>query len=181
MISAFTARALAAVFRWSFRSEICFRANSPRQYVSKALISTYEKCGFSLAQRSAAIAQPIPIRHSKWQCGRVLCVQWLASVSFNQSLYATALLHVRLEFWLIIGRWTTEFRGWTPGRVRLSAEPAFCAFSNTLCGMSQNYFNSLQKNTVYFDIQKYKVGTHYIEHKKYLIVKFGNFVFRFRV
>ena len=34
------------------------------------------------------------------------------------------------------GGWTTEFRGWTPGRVRLSAEHAFCAFSNTLCGMS---------------------------------------------
>ena len=28
------------------------------------------------------------------------------------------------------------FGRWTPGRVRLPAEPALCAFSNTLCGMS---------------------------------------------
>ena len=28
------------------------------------------------------------------------------------------------------------FGRWTPGRVRLPAEPAFCAFSNTLCGRS---------------------------------------------
>ena len=28
------------------------------------------------------------------------------------------------------------FGRWTQSRVRLPAEPAFCAFSNTLCGMS---------------------------------------------
>ena len=63
-----------------FRSEICLRANSPIspcQYVSKALISTWEKYGFSLVhtQRPAAIAQPIPMRQSKWQCGCVLYVR----------------------------------------------------------------------------------------------------------
>ena len=31
------------------------------------------------------------------------------------------------------------FGRWTQSRVRLSAEPAFCAFSNTLCGMSHGY------------------------------------------
>ena len=30
----------------------------------------------------------------------------------------------------------TNSMGWTPGRVRLPAEPAFCAFVNTLCGRS---------------------------------------------
>ena len=81
MTSTFMARAIAAVF--SEVKFVCVRI--PCQYVSKALISTKEKYGFSLVhtQRSVAIAQPIPMRQSKWQCGRVLCVRWLASVSNN--------------------------------------------------------------------------------------------------
>ena len=73
MTSTFTARAIAAVF--SEVKFVCVRIPSC-QYVSKALISTKEKYDFSLVhtQRSAAIAQPIPMRQSKWQCGRVLCV-----------------------------------------------------------------------------------------------------------
>ena len=73
MTSTFTARGIAAVFSGVHANPPI----SPCQYVSKALTSTWEKYGFSLVhtQRSATIARPIPMPQSKWQYGRVLCVQ----------------------------------------------------------------------------------------------------------
>ena len=102
----------------------------------------------SARHRTANPHTPIP----KAMRTRVMCA--VIGLCVKQSLLATTLLHVRLEFWLVhfvrtyalsvirtaILNWAmdhcSELLGWTPGRVRLSAEPAFCAFSNTLCGMS---------------------------------------------
>ena len=80
------------------------------------------------------------LRQSQWQCGRVEEHQIVCetiSVCNNPITCVARILagafracnsdgHIELGL----------FGQWTPLRVRLLTEPAFCALSNTLCGMS---------------------------------------------
>ena len=99
-------------------------------------------------QRSAAIAQPIPIRQSQWKCGRIgehqmLCGDWLVcqtiSVCNNPNTCMAQFLACAYvcsdAIQMAILNWG-PFGRWTKSCVRSPAEPAFCAFSNTMCGMS---------------------------------------------
>ena len=150
MISAFTARGLV-VLRWSFRSEICVRANSPCQYIGTDL--NVGKRGYLIGpypmfsrHRTANPYTPTPMA-MRMRRGAPSAVWWLACVSNNlcmqQPITCTARILARAFHAYVcsdvirtaILNWGPSGR-WTQSCVRLPAEPAFCAFSNTLCGMS---------------------------------------------
>ena len=85
-----------------FGSDICVRAS---QYVSKGTSLRRKNMDISLAhtQCSGAIAQPIPIRLSQWQCWRVgehqmVCGDWLVCQSIyvcNNPIACTARILAR--------------------------------------------------------------------------------------
>ena len=134
MTSTFTARAIAAVFSEVF---VCVRIPRVSTWVRHWPLRR-KKYGFSLVhtQRSAAIAQPIPMRQSKWQCGRVLCVRWLASVSNNLctqepgSNPGSCVMEFGRPY--RIGRWNTKLHGWTKVVFACPLNPHF-AHSATHC------------------------------------------------
>ena len=109
------------------------------------------KCGYLIGQYPTfnrhRTANPYGVRQSL--CGRVgeqqiVCGDWIVyqttSICSN-SIACMAQILVRAfcayvcsdETQTAILNWGPF---WTPGRVRLPAEPAVCAFGNTLCGRS---------------------------------------------
>ena len=127
------------------RSEICLRAKFPVSVREQGTNLYVGKCGFSLVH---PYVQP-PL-HSQSPCVNLngnadvcyVCGDWLVCQTISvcicnnpvacilrlaRNVIRTAILDRAMEHWT---PWVDQ------GRVRLSAEPAFCAFSNTLCGMS---------------------------------------------
>ena len=146
MISAFTAR---APNRCLFRIEICLLANSPCQYVSKALISTQKNMvshwSIPMVSRYCTANPHAPFKMAMRT--RVMCA--VIGQCAKQSLYATnpVACIFTAQSWLarnvirtaILDRAMEHRTPWMDqGRVCLSTEPAFCAFSTTLCGMSHS-------------------------------------------
>ena len=99
-------------------------------------------------QRSTAIAQPIPTPiPMRTRRGAPNSVRWLACVSNNLCMQQPYYVHSSNSGSCIscvcmlrcistaILNWR-PFGRWTPSRVWLPAEPAFCTFGNTLCGRS---------------------------------------------
>ena len=109
------------------------------------------KISLAHTQRSTAIAQPNPYGVRQYLCGRVgehqiACSDWLVcqttSLCNNPSTCMARILARAFCAYVCSDVTRTAilnwgpFGRWTPGRIRLPAEPAFCAFGNTLCGRS---------------------------------------------
>ena len=88
---------------------------------------------------------PYPTLHSQSPCASqngnavacYVCGDWLVCQTISVRQNPARILACNVIRTAILGRAMEHRTPWLDqGRVRLSAEPAFCSFSNTLCGMS---------------------------------------------
>ena len=125
---------------------VCVCVTPPFLYVSKALISTWPLIGqypkFKRHHTANPCANPYaPIGEHQIACGDWLVCQTTSVCNNPFMCMAQILAHAFHAYVCADGTRTAilnwaPFRRWTPGRVRLPTEPAFCAFGNTLCGRS---------------------------------------------
>ena len=137
MANTFTAWAIAALF-WNL-----FACEFPHFPVPVGGASTWNLC----VGKIWFLIGPYPTLHSQSPCANqngnavacYVCGDWLVCQTISVRKNPARILarvYCNSDGHIGSGDGTIETRWLDQGRVRLSAEPAFCAFSNTLCGMS---------------------------------------------